>query len=47
MFDSQVLENLLHQPEGTALDFKQEQYHFEKASDAQKAELLKDMPSIR
>ena len=38
-----MLEALLHQPEGTALDFKQEQYPFEGADIGKKAELLKDV----
>ena len=42
-FDSRLLESLLHQVEGPALDFKQERYPFENASVGQKAELLKDI----
>ena len=42
-FDVRMLEALLHQPEGTALDFKQEQYPFEGADKGKKAELLKDI----
>ena len=45
-FDIQVLESLLHQPEGPALDFKQEQYRFDKATPEQKAELLKDILAL-
>ena len=41
--DLQIVESLLHEPEGTTLDFKQQQYPFENASPAQKAELLKDI----
>jgi len=39
----QLLENLLYQEESEALDFKVEQYPFDKATDAQKGELLKDI----
>ena len=42
-FDSQILENLLHQPEGPALDFKQAQYRFNGANEADKSEILKDV----
>jgi predicted HTH transcriptional regulator len=45
-FDSQTLENLLYQPEGPGLDFKQAQYHFSRASDAEKSELLKDILAL-
>ena len=45
-FDSKILETLLHQEEGTALDFKQEQYPFENADKGQKAELLKDILAL-
>ena len=38
-----LLESLLHQEEGPALDFKGYQYPFDKASDEQKSELLKDI----
>ena len=41
--DRNTLEALLRQPEGTWLDFKQEQYRFTHASDDDKGELLKDM----
>ncbi len=41
--NSKLLENLLHEPEGTSLDFKSAQYPFELAEDKQKAELLKDI----
>lgn len=41
--DSQLLESLLHQEEGSALDFKGGQYPFEKASNEDKSELLKDI----
>lgn len=40
---SGLIENLLYQSEGTALDFKKEQYPFQKATDEQKSELLKDI----
>ena len=43
VFDSGILETLLYQPEGSALDFKQEQYLFEGADIGSKAELLKDI----
>ena len=45
-FDSQVLENLLHQPEGPTLDFKQQQYNFRDAGDFEKSELLKDILAL-
>jgi len=38
-----LIENLLCQSEGTAIDFKKEQYPFQKATDEQKSELLKDI----
>ena len=38
-----LFEQLLHQEEGTALDFKREQYAFEKAPADVKSELLKDI----
>ena len=41
--DSSFLESLLHEPEGTALDFKSEQYPFANADIGAKAELLKDI----
>ena len=41
--DSKLLEGLLHEPEGTSLDFKSAQYPFESANDGEKAELLKDI----
>ena len=41
--DSQILESLLHQEEGSALDFKGRQYPFEKATNDDKSELLKDI----
>ena len=40
---STLIESLLYQSEGTALDFKKEQYSFQKATDEQKSELLKDI----
>ena len=41
--DNTLLEKLLYENESAALDFKQEQYLFEKASDEDKSELLKDI----
>ena len=41
--DLKLLENLLHQSEGTSLDFKSAQYPFDHANDGEKAELLKDI----
>jgi len=38
-----LLENLLHQDESETLDFKLEQYPFDKATDDEKSELLKDI----
>jgi len=38
-----LLEQLLHEEEGTALDFKASQYPFSGADDRQKSELLKDI----
>ena len=40
---SSLIESFLYQTEGTAIDFKREQYLFDKASDEQKSELLKDV----
>jgi len=37
------LERLLYEEESPTLDFKRDQYPFSKASEAQKAELLKDI----
>ena len=45
-FNLQILENLLHQPEGPALDFKQTQYRFVNANDTEKSELLKDILAL-
>lgn len=45
MNESQVKE-LLQESEGTALDFKRDQYRFIKASEDEKAELLKDILSF-
>ena len=42
-FDRQTLEILLRQPEGPALDFKQEQYRFVGEDNYTKSELLKDI----
>ena len=41
--DSKLLEGLLHEPEGTSLDFKSAQYPFEYATEREKSELLKDI----
>ena len=41
--DQKLLENLLHEAEGTSLDFKSEQYSFTYASDGEKSKLLKDI----
>ncbi len=41
--DSEQLEQLLSQEEGHTLDFKQNQYQFERADDADKGELMKDI----
>ena len=46
MLDLGILENLLHQPEGQALDFKRDQYPFIGASDEDKSELLKDILAL-
>ena len=45
-FDPQILETLLYQPEGPALDFKEAQYSFNKADDIEKSELLKDILAL-
>ena len=45
-FDLGLLENLLHQEEGPALDFKEEQYPFDNADAGMKAELLKDILAL-
>ena len=41
--DLKLLERLLHEAEGTSLDFKSAQYPFEHATDEEKSELLKDV----
>jgi hypothetical protein len=41
--DNAMVEQLLHEEEGPALDFKRDQYPFAKATDEEKAELLKDI----
>ena len=46
VFDLQILQTLLHQEEGSALDFKEEQYKFDNADVGDKAELLKDILSF-
>lgn len=38
-----LMEHLLHEEEGVELDFKREQYRFEKADNEAKSELLKDI----
>ena len=45
-FDSRLLESLLYQEEGPALEFKQEQYLFDNAGVGMKAELLKDILAL-
>ena len=41
--DKNLLEQLLHEEEGTALDFKRDQYLFDGVDDKAKSELLKDI----
>ncbi len=41
--DSRLFEELLHDSEGSSLDFKRDQYPFDGATDEQKSELLKDI----
>jgi hypothetical protein len=41
--DDALFEQLLNEEEGTTLDFKKEKYRFVKASDEDKAELVKDI----
>ena len=41
--DLELLEQLLHEPESQSLDFKQAQYRFERASERDRSELLKDV----
>jgi len=43
LLDDSVLEPLLYESEGNALDFKRDQYPFEQASEDAKSELLKDI----
>lgn len=45
-FDEQFLQSLLYEEESEYLDVKQQQYHFVKATDAEKSELLKDILSF-
>ena len=45
-FNLEILENLLHQPEGPTLDFKWKQYPFNGASEFDKSELLKDILAL-
>ena len=42
-FDIETLESLLNMEEGPALDFKQQQYRFNRTSAQEKSELLKDI----
>ena len=44
--DPKLLERLLHEAEGTSLDFKSAQYAFEYATDEEKSELLKDILAL-
>ena len=41
--DPKLSKSLLHEAEGTSLDFKSTQYPFEQATDVEKSELLKDI----
>jgi len=41
--DQSSIENLINEEESSSLDFKGEQYPFEKATDADKGELIKDI----
>jgi hypothetical protein len=41
--DAALFERLLNEEEGTALDFKRDQYPFSKATEEEKSELLKDI----
>lgn len=41
--DSKLIEELLHEEEGAALDFKRDQYLFDGSDDVTKSELLKDI----
>jgi hypothetical protein len=41
--DAATIEKLLFRGESEILDFKSQQYRFEKASDEEKSELLKDI----
>jgi hypothetical protein len=41
--DRELFESLLYRDESETLDFKVEQYHFDKGTDDEKAELLKDL----
>ena len=42
----EMIEQLLHEEEGTTLDFKQDQYAFDGADDRAKSELLKDILAL-
>lgn len=46
MTTDEILDALRYKSEGTDLDFKQAQYRFVKASENDKAELLKDIVAI-
>ena len=41
--DRALFERLLYEEEGNALDFKRDQYPFSKATNYEKAEILKDL----
>src|SRR5689334_9292788 len=41
--DTELMEQLLNEDESEALDFKRDQYPFDKAADEEKSELLKDI----
>src|SRR5690242_8213031 len=41
--EGNLLEELLHEEEGTTVDFKKAQYKFKDAQDSEKSELLKDI----
>ncbi|MGO9116931.1 MAG: helix-turn-helix domain-containing protein [Desulfomonilaceae bacterium] len=40
---AEIVDQLLYESEGTSLDFKRDQYPFERATDDEKSELLKDI----
>ena len=41
--DNGLFERLLYEEENVTLDFKSKQYHFAKATEDEKSELLKDI----